>query len=128
MLELFSKVLRDLEEEAPCDGGCWDMWTEEGSVLVNVADLGCLDCLDGTLLVEEDLLTGELYEGEDRDVLVFEVIEPVLPHAMCAVRVVVCSDWTREQTDQITNLRQIWTKRGNLMGGPQCRVNEKMGM
>ena len=49
-------MLRDLEQEAACDGGCWDVWTEEGSVLVNVADLGCLDCLDGTLLDEEDFL------------------------------------------------------------------------
>ena len=64
-------------------------------MLGDVADLGSLDCL-GILLYEEDLLTGEVDEGEDRDFLVFDVIEPVLPRAMCAVRVVVRSDWTRE--------------------------------
>lgn len=53
----------------------------------------------GILVYEEDLLTGEVDEGEDKDVLVFEVIEPVLPRAMSAVCVVVRSDWTREQTE-----------------------------
>ena len=57
-------------------------------MLVNEADLGGLDCLEGTLLDEEDLLTGEVDEGEDRDALVFEVIQPVLPRAMCAMRCV----------------------------------------
>ena len=77
--------------------GCWDTWDEEeGSVLVNVADLESFDCLGGTLLDGEDLLTGEVDEGEDKDAIVFELIEPVLPRAID-----VRSDWKREQTKSL---------------------------